>query len=406
MSSQSHSNIRPTMESLGLQDTELNFPTSHNRIANFDPSVIRQDALDTRIVVHRDYPALVDQFLTLKRELGTTNEKRLYSQSWTWKDQIARLIEMRPLAFLTSQDSTLLRNGERVSRGTAFWDNMGAEGSDYTTLENYLTYDEIMLGSLLGVSSPSYFINDGNRYNRGEPQEPGTFESRGIIIGLVGPRFERLEHMDSNLILNGVAKKRMHRRLRELYLDFFDLTELTKERFDTIVYMARMRITFEILLLEANDRAKATGQKAYVYVVGLGLGVWKCDRRQPDLYVTAFHDTIYQLRDKLGHIGTIELAYINTSQEIKGALTTIARNQGITVKFSKRNPAAKLGGEEADQLLVLSYAWDGNAFPGNEYWEGSLAGSGDPAAACMSTIAELHNPLVNPNFLKRVHVLQ
>lgn len=49
----------------------------------------------------------------------------------------------------------------------------------------YQSYDEIMLGSLLGVSGPSYFMNDGNRMNRGKVGKNGTYESRGIIIGLV-----------------------------------------------------------------------------------------------------------------------------------------------------------------------------------------------------------------------------
>lgn len=52
--------------------------------------------------------------------------------------------------------------------------------------------------------------------------------------------------------------------------------------------------------------------------------------------------------------------------------------------------------QRGDMLTVAMYAWDGNSYPGNEYWFGSLSASGDPAAAACSTIPELQNPEINP----------
>ena len=46
-------------------------------------------------------------------------------------------------------------------------------------------------------------------------------------------------------------------------------------------------------------------------------------------------------------------------------------------------------------LVVAMFAWDGNSFVGNEYWEGALAASGDPAAASCSFIPQLLNPDIN-----------
>ena len=51
--------------------------------------------------------------------------------------------------------------------------------------------------------------------------------------------------------------------------------------------------------------------------------------------------------------------------------------------------------QDEEKLVVAMFAWDGNAFIGNEYWEGALSASGDPAAASCSFIPELLNPLVN-----------
>ena len=68
----------------------------------------------------------------------------------------------------------------------------------------------------------------------------------------------------------------------------------------------------------------------------------------------------------------------------------------VDFRFSKRDPAAPLSGAHAGKLLVAQFAWDSNSYVGNEFWLGQLCASGDPAAACCSTIAELFVPEINP----------
>jgi hypothetical protein len=389
-------------------------PTTANQIKNFDPEIIQADASSVRIIVHPTFPSLVQNFLTHKRLHGSSYEKAIYTPSFTWRDEVTRLITKRPLMFMGESDTTILRNGTTLSNGVEEWDRNGTEEqarNKYLTLEEYLSYDEIMLSSLIGVSGHSYFINDGARNNRGKPGVPGTFQERGVIIGLVGARFEREGRMDSVYVSSSPGSKRhQHPDLTALFSSYFGVaknlpTHTEKERegtFNANTYKARMRITIDTLLLEANARAHEQEKKAHTYIVGLGLGVWQHTPTQATLYISAF--TTALLRLSLPHISTLEFAYINNiSSTCIADIKAVAKNKGIKILFSKRNPAEKLASE--DELLVLSYAWDGNAMPGNEYWAGMLAASGDPAAACMSTIAELHNPLVN-DFTGRIEVLE
>jgi hypothetical protein len=377
-------------------------PITANLIRNFDPQVINADAESTRIIVHHGFLKLVNQFLDHKRAHGSKYEKSLYSRIKTWEEEVSRLITKRPLTFMGANDYTVLRDGTTIYDGTDEWDRNGTDAQEknkHLTLEEYLSYDEIMLSSLIGVSGSSYFINNGNRYNRGMPGEPGTFQERGVIVGLVGARFERQDRMDSIFVLASESKHQ-DPRLTTLFESFFGVERSEKSTFNKDMYKARIRITAEIFLLEANARAKEKNRKAHAYVVGLGLGVWEHQADQATLYIDTFAAVLDSL--SLPNISTLEFAWINVPSRCAEPVAAVARKQGINVIFSKRNPAEKL---TTDELLVLSYAWDGNSFPGNEYWCGSLCGSGDPAAACMSTIPELHNPLVNP-FPGMIRVLE
>ncbi|KXJ87617.1 hypothetical protein Micbo1qcDRAFT_167154 [Microdochium bolleyi] len=422
-------------------EAPLRKPT--NSVRNFDRSTVIQDARNTCIVVHARFPELVDKFLQHKRQHGSPVEKEFYGQhGWSWSRQVARLIEKRPLVFMNSSDFTVLRDYSTLP-DTSEWDFVGKtdgsgdsakERNRYLFLKDYLSYDEIMLGSLLGASGPSYFVNNGSRTNLGNPGKPGSFEERGIIVGLVGARFERPDRMDSifclprsiSSTLDVHSSKRgsgsrpqkspeMDPGLVDVFTDWFCSVSGDQVRVDPLekkfhagMYKARMRVTIDVLLLEASERARAAGKKAYTHVVGLGLGVWALyGVGQEQYYIETFADALHELgNDSMRHIGTIDFSYIKAEPKSSvEKVTAAAAKHGINVRFSRRNPADKLSQEEAGQLLVVSYAWDGNAFPGNEYWVQMPSASGDPAAACMSTISELHNPLTNPGFLRRIKVL-
>lgn len=187
---------------LRLDELIVKPPIRSNSVINFDPVQVAEDAQSTRIIVHSRFPVLVNAFLDFKREHGSEHEKRLYgtSEMFTWQDEVSRLIEKRPLVFMGAMDHTMLRNGE-VLRDSTEWDRNGTDEqhlNKHLTLPDYLSYDEIMLSSLIGVSGQSYFINNGSRFNKGQAMQPGSFEPRGVIIGLVGARFERADRMDSS----------------------------------------------------------------------------------------------------------------------------------------------------------------------------------------------------------------
>merc|ERR1719197_1178889 len=262
--------------------------------------------------------------------------------------------------------------------------------------------------------------------------QPGSFEKTGIIVGMVGARFERECRMESifccvdkkSTATNAWApygpfppeeKMTERHRLQQLWARFYgreywpDYNEASQSPdfvalaygygyFNTALYKQRMRISIDTFLLEANDRATKEGRKAYVVLTGLGLGMWMRTKFQTDLLIQAHHEALTELGPRLTHIGAVNFCWFPNAvspRELPCKHGDVVN--GIRILFTKNDPAERLTGDYKGMLLVMEFAWDSNSFVGNEYWGGQLAASGDPAAASCCSIPQLMNPMVNPN---------
>lgn len=401
--------------------------------------VLLHMANTTRPIVDKRLKSFIEEFLELKRACGNDAEKELYSEPRftgvnAAEEFVVRCLVNRPVVFYTSYDFHSTKDG----KDDPFQHGFRAMATNIDWLRQYISYDEIAISALISVSVPSFFINSGSRSNYAMKGNPGTFERRGVITGCVGARFERREEMEwkymlisrqQNTVENGYGpydpsnpKSVELRPWAKLYgVEYFPtfdetiaanhdyvLREAFINRFcevsagsylNTEVYMNRMRLTVEPFLRDANERSGKESKKAHCVVVGLGLGVWRLTPMQTYFLVDTYRAILNEVH--LPNIAEITFSWFDRVTSCGSAQSGSpfgengAGNGGIIINFSKADPHIPL--RSAEQLLVVQYAWDGNSYPGNEYWRQELAASGDPAAACSSLIADLQNPVVNPS---------
>ena len=184
-----------------------------------------------------------------------------------------------------------------------------------------MSYDEVAIAALMSQGGPTQFLNSGGRHNRGKYNENAQFQRRGVYVGCVGSRFERPNVMEwrhiiveegQNTRANGYGPTAddndSNPSLLSIWakfygLDHFPLFEevdrlgkdvpndtVVQDRFvklrdfrsetgkskylDRHVYRHRMRMTILPFLCFANEQAAKHRKKAYIHVVGLGLGEW------------------------------------------------------------------------------------------------------------------------------------
>lgn len=419
------------------------FPTSYNLIENIGINVVKQaeiveHAKATQPVLHECVEIFISDFINYKKIHGSSIEKQIY-QNMSLEEFCNRLIKKRPLAFFNPSDVTLLRH--HVQRDGGF-EKIGTEQEEKgLTLAEYQSYDEMRLAAFLMFFVPTHFINTGSRYNSAQVAPENTYEPKGIYVGMVGARFERPQLMEwSHMIIDPQQNTRengyglqassdnpktielsLWAKLYNSRLDnqfafpehaevkaeveaqqklgasskssrYYPLENYPDHYLDTLVYKERLKLIIEPFLLESNQRAQTQQTTAYLHLVGLGLGVWQLTPYQKELMIEVYKDLIG--KHSLSGISDLDFSWFQeeeSSFEIKDC-----NGHSINIYFSKRDPAAKLAPQHAHKLLIAQYAWDSNAYPGNEYWLNALTASGDPAAACCSTIPELQNPEINP----------
>lgn len=425
---------------------EYKFPTQDNNPTTLISSTqkeLNDHLASARPILSQSVAKHIDRFIEYKRTtyppylgtaLGGAARKAL----------ITRLIQKRPLSFAGREDSYLLRD----STNGDSWEPSDNLSNNFNTAE-YLTYDEIAVGALLGVSSYCRFIDNGNRSET--LADKIDYTKTGVFVGLVGPRFEKEGEMEwkhmiitetQNTTPNGYgaqpskttgARPQEHVLLSiwaQLYRSvlwnvsygFPSWDEAVKDgtekypliqhsgrtpingRFNIAVYKERVKLSIITFLQEADDRGAKAGKYVHARVVGLGLGVWEVDDRQGDWMMQVYAEVIIAV--KFPSIAVLEFVWFDetgTRYEDMFVDAFVAErergrseNDTLVIEHT-HNPIAKsLGAGREAMLLVAMYAWNGNSYPGNRYWVGDTGRSnGDLAAAKISTIPWIQNPDIN-----------
>ena len=400
-----------TINKTSISDLKLG-----NRIQDFSSENHEEIVLfanNTRPIFHSKLISLMNDFINLKQPYYGDIYKNEDKTNITYQNLVERLLTKRPITFYTKNDVYMLRDGSKGS------DNYNPK------LDDYINYDEMAISALLSVSVPTFFINNGQRNNFGiKETDDSKYEKYGVYVGSVGARFERPGNMewahmivsrDQNTSEKGYGSTpSTPNDLLNIWAKFYEVphfplyTEINTADYISLpngnylnieIYKKRIRMVIEPFLMDANDRIHLfkNKKKVYVHAVGLGLGFWALNSfEQTKLIIEVYIQVLTEI--PFINIYDIDFSYFDAVPDKYKTQEMPPLNPHINLHFSKRNPADPIHKE--DTLLVAQYAWDGNSYPGNEYWDTALNASGDPAAACCSLISELQNPQINVNFVK------
>ncbi|CRK95983.1 CLUMA_CG009424, isoform A [Clunio marinus] len=405
-------------------------------------------AQGTRPILSKEIYDLMENFIDYMKNLpGQEGENyKVIYKDFKAPQLIKRLLMKRPLVFCNNDDYNVLRiNQPKIQSGKVKWDKIAKnldkydENSPY--LREYISYDEILLSALVSISTPTYFVSDGS-VKKHDAISENPFLPKGILCGLVGARLRKKAYMEHRFVFPRDSEDdsffSVHHTdafwIGNVYPEAFPegriptLEEIAEkmEIYDDIyeeqinVKYLKKRLSFSVIPLieEGVARGIEYKNKVVVSVPPIGAGVWKGTVPEAticNLIVTAVLDYLDSTFDpkKLEYLCAIYLPVVDmkiySCYSNKNQISSIEVNRkdssikikfkGVTDKqltiFNQFRYVAQLLPEEFKScLIVAAYAWDGNSYPGNEYWIDYLT-SFDPQAILCSNLGQFQNPEVN-----------
>lgn len=397
----------------------------------------------TRPFIAKEIWDLLEQFMSFMKnlpDLEGENYRAVYS-NMTAAGLVKRLLTKRPIVFLNSTDENILReNPLSLRSGKDKWNNV-ARNLEYVQagwpyLQEYISYDEMTLSALVNMSTPTYFVSDGSLRNAfEEPRSPYILQ--GILCGLIGARLEKNGFMEHRFVFprdkNNLTFDDVHLAdgfwINNVYSKAFpegkiptldniknnpDLYRDIYVNGINVVYLKK-RLSLSVIpfIEEAANRGFEKTQKIIASVPSIGAGVWRgiVDTKTIlNLIVTTvleYLDNNFDI-EKLSYLEAMFLPVVDNDlyskySPQKQIKSVRANATSIEVKFDgkvlmifnqRRFVAQTLPEQFRSSLVVAGYAWDGNSYPGNEYWIGSF-GSFDPQAILCSLLGQFQNPEVN-----------
>lgn len=139
-----------------------------------------------RPFAHRALIPVMEEFIQLKKTQGTPAERTIFA-GMGWREFVQRCLVKRPVVFFMGHDHFVLPDGRDGAGG---FETLSEKAEDKLSVHKFISYDEMVFSSMLSVSVPTHFINNGARNNCGRAAPSSSNHVRhGYYVASVGARF-------------------------------------------------------------------------------------------------------------------------------------------------------------------------------------------------------------------------